>query len=178
MKFECDRTRQRKPVIRTEPTESELIDQYIQDSQKKQNPEIRIRKAKQAAKKKIKQKDQANPTSVEPKDPFKYKGSDSVNILDESYSSNTDSDDEDFCEPYSEAEDNASQESYMEEDSQDVIDQQELEDLAQDAKDASERMEGTNDHFSEREMDTQGNLLSINIKAKQETGNVFLTTKT
>ncbi|GAB5587950.1 hypothetical protein Unana1_02850 [Umbelopsis nana] len=56
MKFECDRARQRKPVIRTEPTESELIDQYIQDSQKKQNPENRIRKAKQAAKKKIKQK--------------------------------------------------------------------------------------------------------------------------
>ena len=91
--------------------------------------------AKQAAKKKIKQKDQAKPTSVEPKDPFKYKASDSVNILNESYSSNTESDDEDFCELYSEAEDNASQESYMDEGSQDVIDQQELEDLAQDDKD-------------------------------------------
>jgi len=62
--------------------------------------------------------------------------------LNESYSSNTESDDEDFCELYSEAEDNGSQESYMDEGSQDVIDQQELEDLAQDAKDASERMEG------------------------------------
>ena len=80
--------------------------------------------------------------------------------MNESYSSNTDSDDEDFCELYSEAEDNASQESYMDEGSQDVIDQQELEDLAQDAKDVSERMEGTNDHFSEREMDKQGDIIT------------------